>query len=79
MHDITRDLDSRETTDWVSVDVLAGLYAQGILAEHFRWAELEQLVYSADRWERRLVGSTVANVPHGLPRRAVRSWLVLPV
>jgi hypothetical protein len=30
------------------------------LAESFRWAELEQLVYSADRWERRLVGSTVA-------------------
>jgi hypothetical protein len=59
---------SRASADWVSVDVLAGLYAQGILAENFRWAELEQLVYSADRWERRLVGSTVANVPHGLPR-----------
>jgi len=59
---------SRAAADWVSVDVLASLYAQGILAENFRWAELEQLVYSADRWERRLVGSTVANVPHGLPR-----------
>jgi 3-methyladenine DNA glycosylase AlkD len=59
---------ARAAADWISVDVLAGLYAQGILAESFRWAELEQLVYSADRWERRLVGSTVANVPHGLPR-----------
>jgi len=60
---------ARTSADWVSVDTLAGLYAQGILAEHYRWAELEQLVYSADRWERRLVGSTVANVPHGLPRQ----------
>lgn len=60
---------ARASADWVSVDVLAGLYAQGILAENFRWAELEQLVYSADRWERRLVGSTVANVPHGVPRQ----------
>jgi 3-methyladenine DNA glycosylase AlkD len=59
---------ARTCADWVSVDTLAGLYAQGVLAEHYRWAELEQLVYSADRWERRLVGSTVANVPHGLPR-----------
>jgi len=60
---------ARTSADWVSVDTLAGLYAQGILAEHYRWAELEQLVYSTDRWERRLVGSTVANIPHGLPRQ----------
>ena len=59
---------ARTSADWISVDTLAGIYAQGILAEHYRWAELEQLVYSSDRWERRLVGSTVANVPHGLPR-----------
>jgi 3-methyladenine DNA glycosylase AlkD len=59
---------ARTSADWISVDALAGLYAQGILAEHYRWAELEQLVYSAGRWERRLVGSTVANIPHGLPR-----------
>jgi 3-methyladenine DNA glycosylase AlkD len=59
---------ARAAADWISVDSLAGLYAQGILAEHFRWAELEQLVYSTDRWERRLVGSTVATIPHGLPR-----------
>ena len=50
------------------VDSLAELYAQGILLEHFRWAELEQLVYSASRWERRLVGSTVARLPLELPR-----------
>ncbi len=29
-----------------------------------RWAELEQLVYSPSRWERRLVGSTLATMPH---------------
>ena len=32
-------------------------------AEPYRWAELEQLVYSPSRWERRLVGSTVATIP----------------
>jgi 3-methyladenine DNA glycosylase AlkD len=57
-----------KAVDWISVDVLAGVYAAGILAEPFRWAELEQLVYSADRWERRLVGSTIASMPHQLPR-----------
>lgn len=60
---------ARVAADWISVDVLAGLYAAGIWREHYRWAELEQLVYSTDRWERRLVGSTVATVPHLLPRR----------
>ena len=60
---------AHSAADWVSVDVIAPYYAQGILAEHFRWAELEQLVYSADRWERRLVGSTVATIPHQVPRK----------
>lgn len=59
---------ARAATDWVSVDSLAQLVAQGILAEPFRWAELEQLVYSADRWERRLVGSTIATLPFRLAR-----------
>lgn len=59
---------ARAATDWISVDSLAGLYAHGILSEPFRWAELEQLVYSTVRWERRLVGSTVATIPHHLPR-----------
>ena len=36
---------------------------RGILLEPYRWAELEQLVFSPNRWERRLVGSTVATVP----------------
>jgi len=59
---------ARQACDWISVDSLAELYARGILGEHFRWAELEQLVFSADRWERRLVGSTVARLPFELPR-----------
>jgi 3-methyladenine DNA glycosylase AlkD len=59
---------ARAADDWISVDSLAGLYARGILAEPFRWAELEQLVYSTDRWERRLVGATIATIPFRLPR-----------
>jgi len=41
----------------------------GIAREPYRWAELEQLVYSPSRWERRLVGSTVATMPHVDRRR----------
>jgi 3-methyladenine DNA glycosylase AlkD len=52
--------------EWISVDSLAELYAAGILREHYRWAELEQLVYAASKWERRLVGSTVARLPYEL-------------
>ena len=37
--------------------------ARGILREPYRWAELEQLVFSPSRWERRLVGSTIATIP----------------
>lgn len=54
----------READDWITVDTLAGAAAIGIVAEPYRWAELEQLVYSRSRWERRLVGSTIATVPH---------------
>jgi hypothetical protein len=54
--------------DWVDTDSLAGLWARGVLAEPFRWAELEQLVYSAHQYERRLVGATLASLPHRLPR-----------
>lgn len=60
---------ARAAADWVAVDSLAHLYAQGLLAERYRWAELEQLVYSHHRWERRLVGSTVATIPFRLPRQ----------
>ena len=44
------------------------LWARGILAEPFRWAELEQLVYSPRVMERRLVGATLATLPHRTPR-----------
>ena len=50
-------------TSWITVDSLAHVTARGILAETYRWAELEQLVYSPSRWERRLVGSTIAMIP----------------
>ena len=49
--------------EWITVDTLAGAYARGILAEPFRWAEIDQLVFSPSRWERRLVGSTIAVMP----------------
>jgi 3-methyladenine DNA glycosylase AlkD len=55
---------AREAGDWITVDSLAHPYGEGIVAEPYRWAELEQLVYSASRWERRLVGSTIATMTH---------------
>ena len=61
-----------------------GGLGRGILAEAFRWAELEQLVYSPRTFERRLVGATLATLPHRVPAarsgelpgraRAARSW-----
>jgi 3-methyladenine DNA glycosylase AlkD len=59
---------AREAADWITVDALAHPYAQGISAEPYRWAELEQLVFSPSRWERRLVGSTIATMTHGAGR-----------
>lgn len=53
----------RDAADWITIDSLAGPIGRGILAEPYRWAELEQLVYSLSRWERRLVGSTIATLP----------------
>jgi 3-methyladenine DNA glycosylase AlkD len=53
----------REAADWITVDALAHPVGKGILAEPYRWAELEQLVFSPSRWERRLVGSTIATMP----------------
>lgn len=52
-----------EADDWITVDTLAHPFAKGVLAEAYRWAELEQLTVSPSRWERRLVGSTVATMP----------------
>ena len=60
---------AREAADWATVDALAHPVGRGILNEPYRWAELEQLVYSPRRWERRLVGSTVATIPHVDRRR----------
>ena len=65
---------ARAATDWISVDAMADLLARGIIVEPRRWAELEQLVYSTSRWERRLVGSTLARMPFQVPsseRRAL--------
>jgi 3-methyladenine DNA glycosylase AlkD len=55
---------AREAGDWITVDSLAHPYGKGIAMEPYRWAELEQLVYSPSRWERRLVGSTIATMTH---------------
>ena len=60
---------AREAGDWITVDLLAHPYGKGIAAEPYRWAELEQLVYSPSRWERRLVGSTIATMTHVDRRR----------
>jgi 3-methyladenine DNA glycosylase AlkD len=60
---------AREADEWITVDTLAHPYGEGILRDPRRWAEVEQLIFSASRWERRLVGSTLATMPHvrGIP------------
>lgn len=60
---------AREAGDWITVDSLAHPYGKGIAAEPYRWAELEQLVFSPSRWERRLIGSTIATMTHVDQRR----------
>jgi 3-methyladenine DNA glycosylase AlkD len=60
-----------EADDWITIDNLAHPFGRGILAEPYRWAELEQLTVSPSRWERRLVGSTIATMPF-VNRRAGR-------
>jgi 3-methyladenine DNA glycosylase AlkD len=66
--------------DWIEVDSLAEVWAVGVLAEAFRWAELEQLVYSPRPYERRLVGATLATLPHRLPatQRAAAAGMARP-
>jgi len=49
--------------DWITVDTLAHPAGKGILQQPHRWEELEQLTISPSRWERRLVGSTIATIP----------------
>ncbi len=51
--------------EWITVDTLAHPWAEGILREPARWAELDRLAGSSSRWERRLVGSTLATMPFG--------------
>ncbi|HEX5823070.1 MAG TPA: DNA alkylation repair protein [Candidatus Limnocylindrales bacterium] len=60
---------ARDAGDWITVDSLAHPVGKGILHEAYRWAELEQLVFSPSRWERRLVGSTIATMPYVDRRR----------
>ncbi|HYN68680.1 MAG TPA: DNA alkylation repair protein [Candidatus Eisenbacteria bacterium] len=62
---------ARDADDWITVDSLAHPFGKGILREPYRWAELEQLVVAPSRWERRLVGSTIATIPY-VDRRAGR-------
>ena len=69
---------ARAAHEWISVDSLAELYAAGILRESYRWAELEQLVYSASKWERRLVGSTIARLPYEITRADRNRLLKMP-
>jgi 3-methyladenine DNA glycosylase AlkD len=57
----------RLAEDWIATDSLADVWARGVLAEPFRWAELEQLLYSQHVYERRLVAATLATMPHRLP------------
>jgi 3-methyladenine DNA glycosylase AlkD len=68
---------AREAGDWATVDDLAHPYGIGIATEPYRWAELEQLVYSPSRWERRLIGSTIATMTHG-NRRTGRDPALVP-
>lgn len=56
---------ARTADDWITIDSLAAPYTAGIALEPYRWSELEQLIYSPSRWERRLVGSTIATMTHG--------------
>jgi 3-methyladenine DNA glycosylase AlkD len=58
----------RAAEDWIATDTLADVWARGVLAEDFRWAELEQLLYSRHIFERRLVPATLATLPHRVPR-----------
>ena len=42
--------EGRTAHEWATVDALARVAALGIAAEPYRWAELEQLVYSPSAW-----------------------------
>ncbi len=61
-----------EAGEWITVDTLAHAWASGILSDPKRWAELDALVTSRSRWERRLVGSTIATLPFHKGGRTAR-------
>jgi 3-methyladenine DNA glycosylase AlkD len=63
---------ANDAGDWITVDTLAHPAGKGILSQPHRWEELEQLTISPSRWERRLVGSTIATMPF-VDRRAGRA------
>jgi 3-methyladenine DNA glycosylase AlkD len=52
----------RNARDWISVDSLGIVVAEGILREPYRWSEIEQLVFAESPWERRLAAATVAEL-----------------
>jgi 3-methyladenine DNA glycosylase AlkD len=71
-----------EAGDWITVDTLAHPLGKGILYQPHRWEELEQLTISPSRWERRLVGSTIATIPsvdRRLGRTAEVAATALPI
>ena len=74
---------AREAGDWITVDASPTRTPGASSDEPYRWAELEQLVYSPSRWERRLVGSTIATMTHGArgkaPRAGDRRRRALPI
>lgn len=55
---------ARSAGEWITVDTLASPYARGVLAEPYRWAEIEQVIFSPSAWERRLAGSSIARMPY---------------
>jgi len=72
----------RRASDWISIDSLAFLVAEGILREPFRWAEIEQLVYAESVWERRLAAATIAvlrSTSRGLVANRAISTTIGPV
>jgi hypothetical protein len=55
---------ARDAREWITVDTLAHPYGEGLIRDPGRWDELDRIARSASRWERRLVGSTLATLPH---------------
>ena len=66
---------ARAAHDWISVDSLADVFARGILAEPFRWAEIEQLVYSASEWSGAWSARRSRRCRIEVPRAAARPTL----